>query len=58
MQFGPTYIWPMMLKTVRKIKKNSKGNGNGDDTSGVLMEMPKRLRWKLFGKKAVVPEDV
>lgn len=52
-------MWPFMLQTIQNLKKSSTGNGNGggDKTSGVLMEMPKRLRLKLFGKKAVVPEE-
>lgn len=57
MKFGPTYVWPIMLKTVRQLKNNGKGNGNGDDTSGVLMEIPNRIKWRLFGKKAAIPEE-
>lgn len=64
MQFGPNYMWPSMLQEVRNIKKhfngkkgNGGGNGGGDDTSGSLMEIPRKIRIKLFGKKAAVPEE-
>jgi hypothetical protein len=59
MQFGPNYVWPFMLQTVRDLKKSGKGNGNGggDKTSGALMVMPNKLRLKLLDKKAVVPEE-
>ncbi|OAC98297.1 hypothetical protein MUCCIDRAFT_86389 [Mucor lusitanicus CBS 277.49] len=66
MQFGPNHMWPYMINTVRNLKKsvgNGKGggssnnNGGGDKTSGALMEMPERIRAKIFGKKTVaVPE--
>lgn len=63
MQFGPNHMWPYMVSTVRDLKRsvgNGKGgnnNGGGDKTSGALMEMPERIRAKLFGKKTVaVPE--
>lgn len=57
LKFGPSYIWPNVLKTVRTIKKKGDGGGGGDDHSGALMEMPKRIEWRLFGKKAAVPEE-
>jgi hypothetical protein len=59
MQFGPNHMWPFLLQTIRDLKKSGRGNGNGggDRTSGVLMEMPNKLRIKLLGKKAVVPEE-
>jgi hypothetical protein len=63
MQFGPNYIWSNMLQGVRDTKKYINGKkggrngGGGDDTSGVLMEIPRKIRLKLLGKKAVVPED-
>lgn len=56
MKVGPTYIWPTMLKTVRSLKKKGKGDG-GDDNSGVLMEIPGRIRSRFFGKKVAVPEE-
>ncbi|GAA5812752.1 hypothetical protein MFLAVUS_006210 [Mucor flavus] len=56
MKVGPTYIWPTMLKTVRNLKKKGKGDG-GDDNSGVLMEIPGRIRSRFFGKKVAVPEE-
>lgn len=61
MQFGPNYMWPYMIKTVRNLKKSiGKGEGGsnngGDKTSGALMEMPEKIRARLLGKKAAVPE--
>ncbi|CEP12348.1 hypothetical protein [Parasitella parasitica] len=62
MQFGPNYVWPYMLKTVRDMKNSvgkgggNSSNGGGDKTSGALMEMPEKIRARLLGKKAVVPE--
>lgn len=47
-----------MLQTVRDLKRKGKGNGDGGDkSSGALMEMPKRIKLRLFGKKAPVPEE-
>lgn len=58
MQFGPTYVWSNMIQTVRSLKsKKGNGSGGGDDKSGALMEMPKRIKWRLFGKKVAVPEE-
>ena len=57
MKYGPSYIWPNLLQTVRDIKKRGSDGGGGDDTSGILMEMPKRLRWTGFGKKLPVSEE-
>lgn len=51
-----------MIKTVRDLKKSvgkgegSNNNGGGDKTSGALMEMPEKIRARLLGKKAAVPE--
>lgn len=60
MHFGPNYLWPGILQEVRNVKAHFRGgkeNGGGDDTSGVLMEIPKKIRLKLLGKKAAVPEE-
>ncbi|KAL9559419.1 hypothetical protein MBANPS3_000434 [Mucor bainieri] len=65
MQFGPNHMWPYMIHTVRDLKKSvgngkggsNNGGGGSDKTSGALMEMPERIRAKIFGKKTVaVPE--
>lgn len=58
MKYGPTYVWPNMLQTVRDIKSRGKGNGDGGEKpSDTLMEIPKRMKWRLFGKKVAVPEE-
>ncbi|KAI8385796.1 hypothetical protein BD560DRAFT_384385 [Blakeslea trispora] len=54
MKYGPNYIWPYMIRTVRDIKGKSKG---GDGSSDTLMEIPKKIQAKLLGKKTTVPEE-